>query len=82
MTEETPKTPVPHKRHQNRRRMAWIALLSMIAITMWLLGGTVDVAVIGAVKEVLFGFYFAMTSVVGAYMGFTTAHSIWSKDKN
>jgi len=59
-------------RFKNRRRMAWLAMWSMVALTTILLSDFVSIERIKAVDNVFEMFYIAMASVVGAYMGFTT----------
>ena len=61
------------KRWRNRRRMAWLSLIMMFAMTyMVFFTDYVDVERMKVLKEPLTWFYFACISVVGAYMGFTT----------
>lgn len=64
-------------RFKNRRRMAWLAMWSMVALTTILLSDFVSIERIKAVDNVFEMFYIAMASVVGAYMGFTT----WANKK-
>ena len=52
--------------------MAWIALFAMIIFTAILLTPAISNDKITALNSVLSSFYFAMASVIGAYMGFTT----------
>ena len=59
-------------RFKNRRRMAWLSMVSMVAFTAILISPFVGVEKIKALEGVFGAFYFAMASVVGAYMGFTT----------
>ncbi len=59
-------------RWKNRRRMAWIALISMVILTGVLLFGPISETRIKVLSEPISWFYFAMASVIGAYMGFTT----------
>lgn len=63
---------------KNRRKMAWVSLISMIVATA-LVFFVVPVARLKIIGDVITWFYFAMTSVVGAYMGFTTWASIKGK---
>lgn len=64
-------------RFKNRRRMAWLAMWAMVALTTILLSDFVSIERIKAVDNVFEMFYIAMASVVGAYMGFTT----WASKK-
>lgn len=59
-------------RFKNRRKMAWFALFAMIGFTALLLTPAISNEKITALNNVLSSFYFAMASVIGAYMGFTT----------
>lgn len=59
------------KQGSNRRKMAWLSLISMLVVTGLLLF-VVDPARIEILSEPIVWFYMAMASVVGAYMGFTT----------
>lgn len=61
------------RRWQNRRRMAWVSLTSMIAITVLILfSNFVSIEKLKVLSEVITWFYFCSASVIGAYMGFTT----------
>lgn len=64
---------------RGRRRMSWICLVSMIAMTFLLVFGKLPDARITVLAEPLMWFYIAMTSVIGTYMGVTTYASIKSK---
>ena len=57
---------------KNRRRMAWLALYSMVVFTAILLSPLITDDRIKALDNVFGMFYIAMASVIGAYMGFTT----------
>jgi len=59
-------------RWKNRRKMAWVALISMVLLMAALLFGPIPVERITALKEPITWFFFSMASVIGAYMGFTT----------
>lgn len=60
-------------RWKNRRRMAWVSLISMIVVTFFILfTDAISVEKLKIVGEVITWFYFAMASIIGAYMGFTT----------
>jgi uncharacterized membrane protein len=61
------------RRWQNRRRMAWVSLVSMIGVTVLILfTNIVPVERLNVLSEVITWFYFCCASVIGAYMGFTT----------
>ena len=59
-------------RWKNRRKMAWVSLLSMVLVTFLLMFGPIPDSRLKILSEPLTWFYFAMASVIGAYMGFTT----------
>lgn len=60
-------------RWKNRRRMAWVSLISMIVVTFFILfTNAVSIEKLKVLGEVITWYYFASASVVGAYMGFTT----------
>lgn len=63
---------ITKNRFKNRRRMAWIAVWSMVACTTAMMTDFVDIERIKAIDNVIEMFYIAMASIVGAYMGFTT----------
>lgn len=66
-------------RWKNRRMMAWCALTSMILITLGLLfTDFCSEDRLKIVGELITWYYFVMTSIIGAYMGFTTLASIKS----
>jgi hypothetical protein len=61
------------RRWKNRRRMAWLSLLSMTVITYIILfTNMVPIERLNVLTEVITWYYFCSVSVVGAYMGFTT----------
>lgn len=64
-------------RFRNRRKMAWLAMVSMVSLTSILLTDLISLERIKVVDNVFEMFYIAMASVVGAYMGFTT----WASKK-
>jgi|WetSurSiteA1Bulk_404760.scaffolds.fasta_scaffold00566_15 hypothetical protein len=65
---------------KNRRRMAWVSLIAMLIAT-GLVFFVVPESRLKIIGDVITWFYFAMTSVVGAYMGFTTWASIKGQGK-
>ena len=67
------------QRWKNRRRMAWLSLFTMIGVTALLLSGVIPETRIKVLSEPITWFYFAMTSVIGIYMGATTWASIKGK---
>lgn len=58
-------------RWKNRRRMAWIALMSMLIVT-GLSFFIVAESRLKLLSDVINMFYLAMASIVGAYVGFAT----------
>ena len=67
-------------RWKNRRRMAWVALFSIIVVT-YLAFFKVPLDRLAVLKEVITWFYFVMGSIVGAYVGFATLDDINTKKK-
>ncbi len=63
---------ITKNRFKNRRRMAWLAIWSMVACTSVMMTEFIDIERIKAIDSVIEMFYIAMASIVGAYMGFTT----------
>jgi uncharacterized membrane protein len=66
---------IDKKRWENRRKMAWLSLISMIAITLILIflpESIITVSKLSVISEFVTWFYFACTGVIGAYMGVTT----------
>lgn len=65
------------KRWQNRRRMAWLSLVSMIVITyMILFTKLVPETKLAVLGDVITWYYFCSASIIGMYMGATTWASI------
>lgn len=62
----------------NRRRMAWLALISIIVITLLALFWISETRLTNA-SDVLTWFFITMSSIVGAYMGLSTWASIYKK---
>ena len=64
-------------RWQNRRRMAWLSLASILVITVLILfTKIVPESRLTILGDVITWFYFSMASVIGMYMGATTFASI------
>ena len=55
-----------------QKRMAWVAIVSMIAFSAVLFSPMISESRVSALAEILGLFYLAQAGVVGAYMGFTT----------
>ena len=65
------------KRWKNRRRMAWLSLISMVTITCLILfTELVPETRLVILKEVITWYYLTCASIIGSYMGFTTLASI------
>ena len=62
-------------RWTNRRRMAWLALISIVVVT-FMTFFMIPIAKLQVLGEVITWFYFTMTAIVGAYMGLTTLSSM------
>ena len=68
------------KRWKNRRRMAWMSLISMTIITFLILfTNFVSVERLAVLGEVITWYYFCSASIIGMYMGATTWASIKGK---
>jgi len=57
---------------KNRRRMGYIALISMIAVTAYAMSPFIELDKLKALESVITWFYTAMASIIASYMGFTT----------
>jgi len=57
---------------RGRRKMAWISLWAMVIVTISLLIFPIPDSRLTILAEPITWFYFSMTSIIGAYMGFTT----------
>lgn len=82
MTDEGRDTKPPRSalntRWQHRRRMAYIALYSCLAVT-YLALFKISETRLSAASEVLTWFYITMGSIIGAYVGFRTLDDKWQK---
>ena len=59
------------EKSEAQKKMAWIAMCSMIAFTVFLFLPIVPDSRVKALADLLRLFYIGQASVVGAYMGFT-----------
>ena len=59
-------------RWKNRRRMAWISLISMVLLTSALLFAPIPIERLKTLSGTIEWYYLSVASIVGAYMGFTT----------
>lgn len=66
------------RRWKNRRRMAYISLVSILVVT-YLALFIIPIDRLAALDEVITWFYLVMGSVVGAYVGFATLDDKWKK---
>jgi len=64
---------------RGRRKMGWIALLSMLTFTLILLFAPISNEKLNILSETITWFYFAMTSIIGAYMGVTAWANVKGK---
>jgi hypothetical protein len=55
-----------------QKKMAWVAIFSMIAFSVLLFSPVIPESRVTALSDLLGLFYLAQAGVVGAYMGFTT----------
>jgi hypothetical protein len=83
--EETPRIvpistgPNHPSQWKHRRRMAYASLVSIIAVTLILLGPWVPVERVEKLSDLISWFYFSLASIVGAYMGFATWSAKFTK---
>ena len=66
---EDPNHP---SRWKHRRRMAYMAMCSMLILTAYAISPWIDIQRLEHLRDIIEWFYFAMASIVGAYMGFAT----------
>lgn len=57
---------------KNRRKMGYIALFSMVAVTAYAMSPWIELDRLKALETVITWFYTAMASIIASYMGFTT----------
>lgn len=69
--EDNNTTPNQKSRWKNRRRMAWVALVSILIVTI-LAFFIVAESRLKLLGDVINMFYLSMASIVGAYVGFAT----------
>lgn len=69
ISEQLIKLQIDNQKDQNQVRMAWVAMLSMIVITLLLFSPFVPDSRILALRDLLDLFYVAQASVVGMFMG-------------
>ena len=76
--EENTKLALIARRWRNRRRMAYIALVALIAVQILTLFH-VPLERLKVLEEIITWFFFVMGSIVGSYVGFATLEEKWSK---
>jgi hypothetical protein len=59
------------EKSEAQKKMAWIAMFSMLAFTVFLFLPIIPDSRVSALADLLGLFYIGQASVVGAYMGFT-----------
>jgi hypothetical protein len=69
ISEQLIKLQIDNQKDQNQVRMAWVAMLSMLGITLLLFSPFVPDSRILALRDLLDLFYVAQASVVGMFMG-------------
>lgn len=57
---------------KNRRRLAYISMISILAATAVLFGPWIPESRLIILSEVVTWFYFSMTTIIGAYIGFAS----------
>jgi hypothetical protein len=65
---------------KNRRRMAWVALIAIIVLTVYVFSGHIPFDSLGKLSEITTWFYMTMGGIVLAYMGLSTCY--YNKKKN
>jgi hypothetical protein len=73
--DQSQSTEVAPVRWRNRRRMAWIAMLSCIAVTLICIF-YVEKDKLIALEDILVWYFLTMSGIVLGYMGFTTLPSL------
>lgn len=69
ISEQLIKLQIDNQKDQNQVMMAWVAMLSMLVITLLLFSPFVPDSRILALRDLLDLFYVAQASVVGMFMG-------------
>ena len=57
------------KKEDQQRRMAWVAMVSMLLVTVALFSPMIDVERVAALADLIGMFYIAMAGVVAAFFG-------------
>ncbi len=69
ISEQLIRLQIDNQKDQNQVRMAWVAMLSMLIVTLLLFSPFVPDSRILALRDLLDLFYVAQASVVGMFMG-------------
>ena len=69
ISEQLIRLQIDNQKDQNQVRMAWVAMLSMLIVTLLLFSPFVPDSRILALRNLLDLFYVAQASVVGMFMG-------------
>lgn len=73
---DTQQHPKPVDLWKNRRRMAWTALVALLAVGAFAMLKT---GIEPAQKELLIAILWPLSAIVGAYVGFAVADNVWGK---
>lgn len=76
----TDTSPAPREQWKGRRRMAWIALISTIAVTALAIF-YIPTERLDVLTDIIMWFFVTMGSIIGAYMGFTAWWARSTKDR-
>lgn len=72
LAKELVEIELREKKNRAQKKMAWIAMLSMVIFSILLFTPWIPESRVSALSELIGLFYLAQAGVVGAYMGFTT----------
>jgi len=78
IAKEISEQELMNKKQTNQRKMAWVALWSMVIFTAFLFSPWIPEGRVENLGDVLGLFYIAQASIVGAYMGM----SAWMNKKD
>lgn len=71
LTQRVTELELREEKADAQKRMAWVAMGSMIAFTLILFSPSTNIERVDALSDLLGLFYIAQAGVVGAYMGVT-----------
>lgn len=72
LAKELVEIELREKKNHAQKKMAWIAILSMVVFSIVLFTPWIPESRVSALSDLIGLFYLAQAGVVGAYMGFTT----------